>query len=482
MKKTVFALALVCLLLLSGCQKAPVESETTGEPTPTPSQEAEIPSVQSPADKGDENDILPRFLREFVFTHFDTQIPDCPWLASITRSITPADREELLDLIALDTWWEATDIPAGGMEGLDTLYDDAGHLLVFGYWEDDRCLILVKDGEEDYLYFAPPWVTGKVAEFTTRKAFLPDFILDFNLDLIEIDVSPNENRQNLEVYVLDKGEQGSLLDALNTESWTVARGNELAAEYFTALTVRDPKGNSLVLAPWDEEKCLVNCFYANDDIVVRYWAPVSVLENVQGLVKALTPLGTIDKEALRYFNLFRNDWGFNMLIRDATKRGNISDDQMAAYVFYVTDYNDEVGISPEDVDAVTQKHFGRKMGSYDTAWSNILPSGNMTPSGWDFHAACYPILTGASDMDEYGNISATFKVYTVWDDFWDTDLPRAKLKHMREYLLTGNDSDYLANPNVYLSTVSITFRIETEQDTNGVWEGYLFYDSVARVD
>ena len=497
MKKTILVTLLACLLLLSGCQKAPAQESATPTPTPTQDQTAETPPVspdpEASADPDGETSLFPQFLKDLDLPLANTLLVGEYGLQYLTCSLSPEERGELKSLLDMDSWWEATDVPAMGLEADYSLYDGEGRSLTVNDWNQNKCLIIAKSDNDTYLYYAPTSVLEAFENYLSGKTFLPEFIRTFEMDQININRTPYEDREgykDFDVYLLDDTQQLSFFWALEPDSWTAFQENELAIMYYDALTSLDGEGNRIILAPWDEEKCLVNCFYTDSysrygdtgtGPVARYWAPVSVLDNALDLVDQLSPLGTIDNEALRYYKLFMKDWGFDMLIRDATTRGNISDDQMAAYVFYVTDYNYEIGISPEEVDAVTQKHFGRKMGSYDTSWSNILPSGNMTPSGWDFHASCFPVLTGTSDMDEYGNISATFKVYTLWDDPWLEDNPPAPIRFPGAYLLTGNDSYYMEDQYNSCQTIDITFRIETET-VYGVQKEYLVYDAVRVVD
>lgn len=487
MKKTIFAALLACLLLLSGCRKAPAEGETPA-PTPTQGQTAETPPVSPDPEASNmpdnENAVFPQFLKDFTFLWADTLVPEGGMLQFITYQLTAQDRDTLKSSIDMDSWWEADDVPAMGLEGDDTLYDSEGHSLIFAPWDEEKCLILAKEDSQSYLYHAPLSVLEAFENFMADKPFLPDFIRYFTFDQIEIDRTPYEDREgykDFDVYLLDDAQLLSFFRALEPESWTVAREDLPAVMYYDALRARDPLGNEIILAPWDEEKCLVNCFFADGWSTARYWAPASVLDDALALVDGLTPLGTIDNEAARYYDLFWADPGFDALLALAEENGRISADQIAAYALvclaYDGPFDSEVGVSPSSIDRLSQKHFGRILDSYNTSMSKTLPSGNVTPTGWDIGGSRCLVLNGTPEEDEYGNISATFLVYILGEDAWmDGTMAPELLSHMREYVLTGNTGEY---PDPI--KVSVTFRIETDRKY-GVWREYPVYDAVRVMD
>lgn len=369
MKKTILAALLACLLLLSGCQKAPAQESETPTPTPTPTQDqtAETPPASPDPETSDdpahETPEFPQFLKDFTFFRADTLAPNAPELQFVTHCLDPEEQGELQTVLDMGSWWEATDVPAMGLEGATTFYDEEGHTLVIDNWGEETCLILAKSGSDSYLYFAP----------------------------------------------------------------------------------------------------------------------YSVLENMRAFVDRLTPLGIIDPTAAWYFDLFWNDPGFDALVALCGDNGAISDDQLAAYALTVLGYegaiDHEVGVPAEDINAITRKHFGRPMDSFDNSMSKTLPSGNVTATGWDVNFSAAMVLIGGPETDEYGNITATFYQYLLGDDLWlDGDMDPVRLDHLREYLLTGND-DGFPRP----TRVSVTFRIESET-VYGVWREYLVYDAVRMMD
>lgn len=486
MKKTFLAAMAALLLFLSACQSPADPSETPTPDVPQPSQSAEalpspVPSGE-PVPSGGTLD-FPDFLDQFTFLQADALVTGGDGLQYITYWLTPEDVAGLREAIQMDSWWEATDIPPMGLEASYALYDEENHSLTVNEWDEEKCLILAKDDNDGYLYFAPVSVLDSFEDYLSGLNFLPDFVRYFEFDQINVNRTPAEDGDHYtdyDVYLLDDAGQLSLLAALEPDTWTLARdSNELAVSWYAALELLDLGEDRIVIADWGEEKCLVNCFFSGSGPVVRYWAPASVLKNTQKLVDGLTSIGTIDYTAKRYYDLLWNDPGFDMLVTAATAgHGGISDGQIAAYALTVLGYEGlidyEEGVPGSQLDEIARKHFGHPLGSYDTDWSKVLPSGNVTATGWDANFGLHAVLTGTPDVDEYGYISATFKLYTLGDDLWfDNKLDPSRLNHPREYLLAGRDSGYPAPQKL-----EVTFRIETEE-VYGLQKEYLVYDSVS---
>lgn len=500
MKKYSLALMCACLLLLSGCQKTSPEDT----PEPTPSQTVETsPVTPSPAE-GDPSPLpsaealeFPPFLVEFNFTYTKAWVTEGGSMHPINYWFTQEELDQLKEVLDPEAWWVADQLPTYGYTADYTLYDEDGHSLLVAECDEEKSLMVT---EEDPFtlryYYAPAAVMDALEPYLSRFSFLPGIDPFFDYDQLKIARGfTDQEEPGSDIYLLDSREQLSLLAALAPDTWTGIRdSSEIAVSWAPALELLDTEKNRMVLAPWDGEKCLVSCFFtdayrrfADSDpgAVVRYWAPATVLERVQSLADGLTPLGTVSHVAERYFDLFLDDPGFDLLLGDRSTSGRITDDQMAAYILTVLGYERridfEIGVSKDTFDQVALKHFGRKMGSYETAWSKVLPSGNVTATGWDAHYGCYPILTEISDTDEYGNITATFRVYTLPEDLWLEDkLPVLQLRHVKEYLLTGHDESYLADEWSSVSTIEITFRIETEE-ADGAQREYVVYDALRTV-
>jgi|GEM_PF-2440062 len=75
--------------------------------------------------------------------------------------------DQLNALLASEAWVEATDVPGMGMESLYMLYDDAGQYVIVDPWDDDRCLVRVRDIESNRLdlYYAPPEISADFHAF-----------------------------------------------------------------------------------------------------------------------------------------------------------------------------------------------------------------------------------------------------------------------------------------------------------------------------
>lgn len=515
MKKYGLVFLCVGLLLLSGCQKT--SPEDTPEPTPSqpvetspvaPSPAESSPAVSdpSPLPSGEAPD-FPALLEEFNFPKVEAELWNGSERQYINAWLTGDELAELKASLQMDAWREATDLPGMGISSLYTLSSGEedfriSHIFMIDPWDEETCLVVAKawDGSESYSYYAPISVLETYEQYLAGKNLLPDFVRYFDLDQVNVDLpaaGSEKGETDHEVYLLDHDGQLSMLAALTPDTWTWVRSSdEPAGSREPTLELLDSMGNRVVLAHWDEEKCLVSCFFTDTyrrytdygtGAVAYYRAPASVLKNARDLLDGLTPLGVLDREKERYFDLFWADPGFDLLLDDrSTASGRITDDQMAAYTLTVLGYEYSIdferGVSKELFDQITQKHFGRKIGSYETDWSKVLPSGNVTATGWDAHYGCYPILTEISDTDEYGNLTATFRVYTLPESLWlDEKLPALQLSHAREYLLTGHDGDYLAEEWTRVSTVTVTFRIETDE-TYGTQREYVVYDAVRVIE
>lgn len=504
MKK--YGLVFLCagLLLLSGCQKTSPEDtpEPTPEPTPAQSQMAGVPPVTPEptrsAHPSTEAPVFPAFLEEFDFPKVEALMFGAGEMTFLKAWLTEEELDQLKESLAMDTWWEATDLPEMGIDSDYCLYSGEEDVtttrsfLVTG-WDEEKCLILAKDWNgdhhESYTYYAPVPVLETFEQYISDKNLFPDFVRSFEMDQINVDLpASGTGESGHQVYLLDETQRYSLINALDPDTWTVVRyqGGDLTLTQAPALELLDSLGNRVLLADGGEENCLILCIYSDSyrrytdhgtEAVVCYQAPAAALKNAQKLVEQLKPLGTIDQTAARYHDLFWADPGFDALLNLADGSGRLSDDQLMAYALireaYDSYYDSEVGIPTAQIDRITRQYFGRVVGSYDTSMSKTLPSGNVTATGWDIGGSRHLVLSGEPEEDEYGSISADFLVYSLGEDAWiDGTMDRVLLDHMREYVLTGNVSEY---PDPI--KVSVTFRIETEE-ADGVQREYVVYDAV----
>ena len=479
MKKTTLAAMAALFLLLSACQPPAPPAES-----PTPSQSLESPpNAPSPGEPLPSPDTLafPDFLKDFTFLRADALVTGGDSLEYITYWLSPEDLAGVREALQMDTWWEATDVPAMGMESSFALYDEEGRSLTVNPWDEEKCLILAKRDNDGFLYFAPISVLERYETYLSGLNFLPDFVRYFEFDQINVNHTPAEDGDYFidhNVYLLDDAQQLSLLAALSPDTWTAAWDQEeLTVSWYATLELLDLGGNKIVLVDWGEEKCLISCFFSCGGPVVRYWAPASVLAKTQEQINELSLLGRINNEAEWYYDLFWNDPGFPLLGAMAGSSGSISEDQMAAYTLAVLGHEGsidfELGISAEAFDELTFKHFGKKLSSYDTSMSKVLPSGNVTATGWDSNYGLHPILTGTPETNSSGSTTAVFRLYTLDDALWfDGNLDPSRLNHAKEYLLSGKDSGY-PQPQ----KVEITFRVETEE-VYGLQREYLVYESL----
>lgn len=179
--------------------------------------------------------------------------------------------------------------------------------------------------------------------------------------------------------------------------------------------------------------------------------------------------------AAHYFDLFRADDGLIILLGLAEPGvGGFSDDQLSAYALhtlaYQGGYDYETGLSREDMNAVTQKHFGRDIQNFENSMTTVLDSGRVTATGWSFDAGVHLVLDGEPEERD-GATAARFKCYELSDGLWFSDeMDQEKLEHAREYLLSGDDGEFPA-PRL----VEIVFEERYDEQTQSP---YVLYRSL----
>lgn len=110
------------------------------------------------------------------------------------------------------------------------------------------------------------------------------------------------------------------------------------------------------------------------------------------------------------------------------------------------EYDYETGIAPKQIDAVLQRYFGRTVTSYDTGYTDVLPSGNVQPTGWSFHGCNLLVLTGLTSDGEVQ--TGTFDVYHIPEGepllpVIESDLRVGKTDDWAEYLSSRAEIKFL---------------------------------------
>lgn len=165
MKQMMLAVLTALLLLLTACQSPAAEVPPSGSAEPPVDFSDSSPS---PVD-------LPEFITEFAFDRAD-------WL-DVNRDrefrICLLDESQtalLHDLLALDRWTPAADVPAVGLEPAYILYSRDGSSLTVTYWDADSCLVVAKGGtaaDNIYLYHAPVSILDAYNDFMSGLTPLP---------------------------------------------------------------------------------------------------------------------------------------------------------------------------------------------------------------------------------------------------------------------------------------------------------------------
>jgi hypothetical protein len=299
---------------------------------------------------------------------------------------------------------------------------------------------------------------------------LPDFVLDFRFDQLELDNTPTANGDDYLdylVYLLTSDQTAQLSELLDPTSWTpVGELSDIVCETYARYF--DCDGNQLVISTWDNESCILTCISAEGD-TVQYSAPLSVLEAAQSFNEDLTPLGAVSYTAQEYYDLFCADPGF-ITLGDTP----FSDDDLSAYAITrlasEDSYDWETGCAPEKLDAITQTYMGVTVQDYENDMTTVLDSGKVTATGWDYNGGVYMVLDG-QPTEEDGVITATFRQYRVCEDTWlEGWLPQETLDHMRAYLLTGQDDGFVQE-----QLVKVVFEVKYDEKSQS---SYLFYHSI----
>jgi len=148
-----------------------------------------------------------------------------------------------------------------------------------------------------------------------------------------------------------------------------------------------------------------------------------------------------------YYDLFQTDPGLVTLIGLLENAdGGFTDDQFCAYAITELavegNYEYETGVTKEDMNAITQKHFGRDVQDFENSMTTILDNGRVTATGWSFDGSVFLALDGKAE-ESGGVITARFKCYQLSDSVWlDQEIEQEKLDHIKDYLLAGDDEDF----------------------------------------
>lgn len=95
----------------------------------------------------------------------------------------------------------------------------------------------------------------------------------------------------------------------------------------------------------------------------------------------------------KYYDYFRMNSHFSMLLSNETGGEGFTDAEMAVYALCELilqsngTYDQAVGFPKENMDAMTEKIFGATVQNYETRWTTVIPqTGNITSTGWGGNA------------------------------------------------------------------------------------------------
>lgn len=169
MKKLLFSIILVFLFVLAGCQ-TPADPDTGVSEAPPFDGPVDVPTLQTA--------VLQEFVSGFDIHYVQKNIYDgegshqlCP--------LTEKQSDNIREILNMNSWVAATDIPEISLDAHYVLCDEAGNSMFIADWDTERALALVKDpdtGAPSYLYSIPPAVLDQFNDYMSGLSFLPGVI------------------------------------------------------------------------------------------------------------------------------------------------------------------------------------------------------------------------------------------------------------------------------------------------------------------
>jgi len=187
-----------------------------------------------------------------------------------------------------------------------------------------------------------------------------------------------------------------------------------------------------------------------------------------------SPAAPPDPKAGEYYDLFEADPGLTVLFGLMENGADFTDEQLCAYAITILGwegrYEYETGVTKEEMNTITQKHFGRDIENFENDMTTVLEDGRVTATGWSFDSSVYLALDGPA-VEQDGVITGTFRCYQLGDSIWlDDEVEEDKLANKKEYLLSGNDEDF---PEPIRVEVVFEERFDPESQSS-----YVFYHSI----
>lgn len=161
-------------------------------------------------------------------------------------------------------------------------------------------------------------------------------------------------------------------------------------------------------------------------VVLMIIAAVIFLPNLLNLPSSISvPSGSVstpDELETQMSDLLTNDIGFQFL---GSPDGQITDAQMAAYaVLRMENYNWETGNTREEYDAVTLKHFNKKLTDYtNNGMTEALPGSTdrIRAVGWGYEENYYALPYTLTSVGENRYIGQFYCIHAPYsfDDGWN---------------------------------------------------------------
>ena len=135
-------------------------------------------------------------------------------------------------------------------------------------------------------------------------------------------------------------------------------------------------------------------------------------------------------------------------------------------------YDWEAGVPPSVIDGVLMKYFGRTVGNCETAYTAVLPSGNVQATGWSFDGANRLVLKKLTQAGD-GTYTGEFDVYSLSEieevrPLIDSDLRAGRMEDWASYrsgsavIVWEQTEDTTEPQGFYLRYHSIVANMDTD--------------------
>jgi hypothetical protein len=179
---------------------------------------------------------------------------------------------------------------------------------------------------------------------------------------------------------------------------------------------------------------------------------------------------------VKYYDYFRNNnWQITAILAFTNnKEYDFSDDALSTFaIMGAKDYRWEDGKTKEELNAITEKYFGKTIKNFQNSVTKIISStGNITAKGYSYDSSSYMILKDIKYNSD-NTVTADFYALTISDSFWMDNNDAVKNLDVKNDLQCGKFEQY-GNPDI----IRLVFEEKTDENGNM----YLKYLSIKALE